>query len=214
MADSTQNPSGDPDAFRTLESMSEGRYRERGSVFHAVAFPVTGDEALRDALLDARRRHPKARHHCHAACFDGDPPPVRTGDAREPKGSAGLPILHALQKHRLVNAAVVVSRYFGGKQLGLPALTAAYHQAALDALAAGRIVVKLRLRRFDMDVPFVLRNDLFVLLRRIHAGDIAGEDLGDGRYRIALRAGRAGALLEALAGHPSLHACAVREVTD
>jgi len=209
----TQDHTGAPDTFRTLESISEGRYRERGSVFHAVAFPAAGDEAVRDALLDARRRHPKARHHCHAACFDGDPPLVRTGDAREPKGSAGLPILHALQKHRLVNAAVVVSRYFGGKQLGLPALTAAYHHAALDALTAGRIVVKHRLRRFDIDIPFALRNDLFVLLRRIHAGKFTGEDLGDGKYRIALRAGRAGAFLEALAGHPSLHACTAHEVT-
>ncbi len=59
----------------------------------------------------------------------------RAHDAGEPAGTAGPPILAVLRGARLVNALVVVSRYFGGTKLGKGGLARAYREAAGAALA-------------------------------------------------------------------------------
>ncbi len=53
-------------------------------------------------------------------------------DAGEPAGSAGLPILNALRSTEMVNAMLLVIRYFGGVKLGKRGLIDAYGDAALQ----------------------------------------------------------------------------------
>ena len=61
----------------------------------------------------------------------------------EPSGTAGRPILGAINSHELTNVLIVVIRYFGGIKLGTGGLVVAYKEAAQAAIASGVIVEKL-----------------------------------------------------------------------
>ena len=61
----------------------------------------------------------------------------RTGDDGEPSGTAGKPILAAIDAADLIGVIVVVTRYFGGVKLGSAGLVRAYRTAAERALGAG-----------------------------------------------------------------------------
>lgn len=105
----------------------------KGSRFLARAFRARDDGAARRAREEARSRHHDATHHCYAVR------PVR-GDARwdddgEPSGTAGRPILSAIEGAGLFDAAVVVVRWFGGTELGTGGLARAYGDAAGRALS-------------------------------------------------------------------------------
>src|SRR5690606_26622514 len=73
-----------------------------------------------------------ATHHCAAwRLRDGS---WRTIDAGEPSGSAGAPILTAIDGRELTDTVVIVTRYFGGTKLGIGGLARAYAEAAAAAL--------------------------------------------------------------------------------
>jgi len=110
----------------TLKSLSEGYYMERGSKFHAYAFPVQTEDEVHSILQALKKEHPKARHFCSALRLYPDASLERSNDDGEPSGSAGRPILGQLVKHDLTNVFVVVVRYFGGTKLGIPGLIEAY----------------------------------------------------------------------------------------
>ena len=58
----------------------------------------------------------------------------------EPSGTAGLPILNIIEKGKLSNIVVIVTRYFGGILLGTGGLTRAYSDATIGALENAKIV--------------------------------------------------------------------------
>lgn len=73
-----------------------------------------------------------ATHHCYAyVTMDGQ----KSSDNGEPAGTAGLPILQAINHAQLSNVVVVVERYFGGIKLGTGGLARAYGLAASQVLS-------------------------------------------------------------------------------
>ncbi len=120
----------------TLKSLSEGYYMERGSKFHAYAFPVQTEDEVNSILQSLKKEHPKARHFCSALRLFPDASLERSNDDGEPSGSAGRPILGQLVKHDLTNVFVVVVRYFGGTKLGIPGLIEAYKTSTANAINA------------------------------------------------------------------------------
>lgn len=105
------------------------------SKFIARASPCASvDLAL--AKVDECRRSldPKARHWCWAwrgALGSGE---SRCSDDGEPASTAGKPILAAIEGEGLYSTCIVVTRYFGGVELGTGGLVRAYGQSARDAL--------------------------------------------------------------------------------
>lgn len=123
------------------------------SRFLALVHPLECAGDLAPLLTGIRREHHKATHHCHAF-RTGHPartPRWGAADDGEPAGSAGLPILRAIEGSGLSDLAVVVVRWFGGVKLGTGGLARAYGGAACQALAACP-----RLERVDM-APLSLR---------------------------------------------------------
>jgi putative IMPACT (imprinted ancient) family translation regulator len=95
---------------------------------------VTSEGEARSRLAERQRERFDATHHCSAWILrDGS---RRVNDAGEPAGSAGLPILSVIDGADLVDAMVVVTRYFGGTKLGVGGLVRAYGDAAAAALEA------------------------------------------------------------------------------
>ena len=128
--------------FRTITGMSQGEYKEKGSRFYAFAFPVTNPEEVQGHLLDLKKQHHKARHHCFAYRLGPQGKEFRAYDDGEPKHSAGDPILGQILSFELTDVLIVVIRYFGGTKLGISGLIGAYREAARQALQAGTIAEK------------------------------------------------------------------------
>lgn len=83
------------------------------------------------AIIKANKEA-KASHNCWAyRSRDGY---ERFSDDGEPGGTAGRPILSALEAEGIVDGVALVTRYFGGTKLGTGGLTRAYGQAVRDAL--------------------------------------------------------------------------------
>lgn len=116
---------------------AEASLEVRRSVFYAHVARADDEAAARQVIAEARRRRPQARHHCSAFVVSvADANPVeRSSDDGEPAGTAGAPILAAVQAAALIDAVVVVSRIFGGVKLGTGGLARAYGQAAAQVIA-------------------------------------------------------------------------------
>lgn len=116
-----------------------GEYKDRGSKFYAYAYPVYSEEDVKIHLTKLRKKHYDARHHVYAYIIGPDKASWRANDDGEPSGSSGKPIHGQLLSYDLTNTLIVVVRYFGGTNLGIPGLINAYRSAAKDAIEAGKI---------------------------------------------------------------------------
>ena len=72
-----------------------------------------------------------ATHNCWAYRIDGD---YRSSDDGEPAGTAGRPILAAIDGQGCDRVMVVVTRWYGGIKLGAGGLVRAYGGAAAECL--------------------------------------------------------------------------------
>ena len=143
------------DHFRTLASPSEFRQKIERSEFLGIAFSVSSDEDFHAELKKIEKRDFDATHHCWAfRLFANGDPRQRSSDAGEPSGTAGKPILSAIEGAGLFDAAVVVVRWFGGVKLGSGGLVRAYHDTAAKTLASAAIRDRYVCERFTVIVPF------------------------------------------------------------
>ena len=124
------------DAHRTVAERATASFEVRGSEFLGHVAPVTTvDEA--EAFVEAvRAEYADATHNVPAYRVRADPFQEYASDDGEPSGSAGKPALNVLQGEDLENVAVVVTRYYGGTNLGVGGLVSAYGRAVKDAVAA------------------------------------------------------------------------------
>lgn len=114
----------------------------KGSRFVATVVPVTDEAAARAVVREIEAELPGATHHCWALRLHR-PALDRAVDAGEPSGSAGRPILAALVGRDVVDACVVVTRWFGGTKLGVGGLVRAYGGAAAAALDLAPLVPRV-----------------------------------------------------------------------
>ena len=123
------------DHYISISAPSEGEYKDRGSKFIAYALPLNDEFHLSELLQEVKNQHPKARHYCFAYRLGVDMYNFRTNDDGEPSGTAGKPILAAIDSHKLSDILVIVVRYFGGTKLGVSGLINAYRSATNNSLS-------------------------------------------------------------------------------
>lgn len=140
-------------AYTTLRAQGESKYEDRKSVFLGFAHPVkTEGDAL--AFIEAvRKKYSDAKHHVFAYSLRENSI-ARFSDDREPQGTAGLPVLESLKRADIVDAVVVVVRYFGGTLLGTGGLVRAYSAAAQDAVRNAGIIVYDLYSSFEITVSY------------------------------------------------------------
>lgn len=131
-----------PHSYLSLESLSEGLYKEKGSKFISYAVPCHTEEESKIHLINWKKMHHQARHVCYAYRFGVHTFHTRANDDGEPNNSAGAPILGQIQSFELTNVLIGVVRYFGGTKLGVGGLIHAYRSAAREAIEAGKIIPK------------------------------------------------------------------------
>lgn len=101
------------------------------SKFVAILFPLDDADKFKAILTDIAKQHPKAKHIVYAYRVNEK---SKSCDDREPKGTAGHPLLELLYKKELNQVALVVVRYFGGTKLGASRLLRTYLQAGINAV--------------------------------------------------------------------------------
>jgi uncharacterized YigZ family protein len=121
----------------------------RKSRFLAQAAPMT-DAAAAMAFIAAVSDN-AATHNCWAWRVGQD---YRFNDDGEPAGTAGRPILQAIDGQRLDRVAVVVTRWFGGIKLGAGGLVRAYGGTAAECLRRAAQVPIVAMARVALDCGF------------------------------------------------------------
>lgn len=125
--------------YTTLAGEGEAEFTEKKSVFIGHAAPVRSEEEAQAFVKKYRNQYMDARHNVWAYLMKGEIV-ARYSDDGEPQGTAGVPVLDTIRKSGVTDAAVVVTRYFGGILLGAGGLVRAYSHTARLALEAARII--------------------------------------------------------------------------
>lgn len=160
MSFTTLSPSPDPAAFWRASSVIEG------SEFLAFAIRADSPEEAQQARETLRGRYPDATHHCWAYQIGER---YRFSDDGEPGGTAGSPILKAIQGQGLDHTLCAVARYYGGVKLGTGGLARAYGGVASECLRlAAFTLVRPRWRGF-VSVPYEHLSALYHLLGQYDA---------------------------------------------
>ena len=144
----------------------------RKSRFLARAAPV---ESVDAALAFFARVHENdATHNCWAYRIGAS---YRFNDDGEPGGTAGRPILQAIDGQALDRVAVVVARWFGGIKLGAGGLVRAYGGTAAECLRVAERVPIVELERVRVRCDFASAATLHARLAELGASK-AGETFG------------------------------------
>jgi len=153
------------DEYRTIQAKSEGLYKEKGSKFIALAFPVKNEDEIKTILQELRKSYYDARHHCYAYRLEPNKKKYRSNDDGEPSGSAGKPILGQLLSFDLTDILIVVIRYFGGTKLGVSGLINAYRTAAREAIENSLILTKTEQVVYKIRFDYVKLNDVMKIIK-------------------------------------------------
>lgn len=132
--------------------------RELGSKFLGFLFFCKDEGEFKKELDHLKTKYSDASHYCYG--FRVDPTTIIefSSDDGEPSGTAGLPILNQLKSFDVVNAGIVVLRYFGGTKLGKPGLIAAYGETAKLCLQETSLKEIQQVQLFKIEYPYSLEN--------------------------------------------------------
>jgi uncharacterized YigZ family protein len=185
-------------SYRVPAAPAAAELREKGSRFLARLEPVADEMTARQQIAAFAAEHRDATHCCWAWRL-GWPPHERSHDAGEPGGTAGPPILRALQTAELSDALLLVARWFGGTKLGKGGLVRAYGGVARAAVGAAALATRLRRVELTLEVPYAQVGSVQRLLRPPLV-ELVGESYGASvRLVLAVAEERLPGLRDALA---------------
>lgn len=146
------------------------------SQFIAALAPVFSNEEARAFIKRIRDEFPDASHHVPAYIIGGGNSfSEYCSDDGEPQGTAGRPALTVLRGSGLGDAALVVTRYFGGTLLGTGGLVRAYTEAAQLAVNAARRARRVQVHTVLLAIPYNLLERIRLIAPR-HNGEILDEE--------------------------------------
>ena len=117
--------------YRALLAITKATTEVKKSRFLAIAAPCDTPEQAMRFVADASDA--SASHNCYGYKMGPD---VRSSDDGEPSGTAGRQILAAIEQAHMDHVVCLVTRHFGGPELGVGGLGRAYRTAAAAALDA------------------------------------------------------------------------------
>jgi putative IMPACT (imprinted ancient) family translation regulator len=198
-------------AYTTLSAPHSLTLEVKKSKFVATAWPVASTEGALKLISGAG--DPAASHNCWALVAGAS---SRCTDDGEPAGTAGRPILGAIQAEHLDGVAVLVTRFFGGTKLGTGGLVRAYGAAARDCLRAAQRVTVQPASRVWLRAPLADVGSIYECLAGAGGARAGEESYGRGGGEVVLQAtvprAALGGLVAALASKTAGRAeCVVEE---
>ena len=123
--------------MKTIDRNYQATLEVMKSKFIAILMPLNNPDDFKIVLKDLSKEHSKAKHIVYAYKVGNK---TKSCDDREPKGTAGRPLMELLLKKELDNVALIVVRYFGGTKLGAGRLLRTYVQAGVNVINSAMIV--------------------------------------------------------------------------
>jgi len=156
-----------PEQIKTLKDLRQLSYKEKSSEFIAIVYPVDNEETTFNYLNEIRKKYYDASHHCYAYKLKSGE--EKFSDDGEPKGTAGIRILNAIQHFDLSDILAIVVRYFGGTKLGVGPLGKAYYRASIDVLNISEILTKTLYQSVMIEVDFNFINHVHRIINQYSA---------------------------------------------
>ncbi len=167
------------DSYKTIKSIVGAELKEKGSRFICRAKPAFTREDAENYIASINKKFYDATHNCYAYNIGfGENNVSRFNDDGEPAGTAGKPILQAIESRQLTDIVVVVTRYFGGTKLGTGGLVRAYGGAAMLALDKAEIRIEYLKTHMDILYNYQFSNLVRNLIDKYKA-DIEATDYGE-----------------------------------
>jgi uncharacterized YigZ family protein len=166
------------DEYLTISKHGKYEYKELGSKFIGLTFPVHNKEEIDDILHSNSKQYYDATHHCFAYRLGTEGTNFRFNDDGEPNSSAGKPILGAIDSIGVTDTLVIVNRYFGGKKLGVGGLITAYSTASKESLKISQIITKTIYYQITFSFEHNLINPVMHSIEK-YAAKIADQKYGD-----------------------------------
>ena len=158
------------DSYRTIKTLSQGIFKDKGSKFISFAYPVSEQESIKPIIDDLKKKYHDARHYCYAYTIGYQRENYRVNDDGEPSGTAGKPILGQINSACLTNVLIVVVRYFGGTLLGTSGLINAYKCAAADAINSAEITELFVKDYYQIKFPYESLSQVMKILKEENTG--------------------------------------------
>ncbi|MBX0322404.1 IMPACT family protein [Halomicroarcula sp. F13] len=140
--------------YRTVAERAEARFEVQGSEFVGRVAPVETVAEAEAFVADVREAYADATHNVPAYRVRASPFREYSSDDGEPSGSAGKPVLNVLQQREIENVVAVVTRYYGGTNLGVGGLARAYGRAVKDGVDAAGVVESVPHEHFTVTVEY------------------------------------------------------------
>ncbi|WP_417441165.1 YigZ family protein [Idiomarina sp.] len=181
-------------------SEKEVEIEVKGSRFIACLAHTPNADSAAEFLAVIRKRWPKASHYCSASLFSApnNSQSMAYSDDGEPSGTAGRPMLMALQNRGVGEVTAIVVRYFGGVKLGTGGLQRAYTDATVAALAELEKEQRVFKQRFQLNFAYTDQGDVEPLLLEANAEMESSEYEESVRLKVLLRPVNVGALQKKL----------------
>jgi len=167
------------DSYISLVRLAQAEIKVQRSRFFATAAPATDKTAARSLIDSVAKQYHDCRHICYGwrLGIKPDLEEIRN-DAGEPSGTAGEPILKAIQQADLTYCIVIVARYFGGIKLGTGGLSRAYGAAARAALESAEHRTVLLGKEFILHFSYPFQKTVDHILKQ-HLGRTLAEEYTD-----------------------------------
>lgn len=165
----------------TLAASATLTLEVKHSRFIAHAAPVTTPDAA--LAFVAQVGDPDATHNCWAYRIGSE---YRSSDDGEPAGTAGRPILAAIDGQGYDQVVVVVTRWFGGIKLGAGGLVRAYGGAAAECLRTAQRRALIEMREVWLASPFDELGNVHAALAAFSVEKL-GENFDEHGARLHLR---------------------------
>lgn len=120
--------------FGNKDTIHTTQTEVKKSKFISYIKKIENEAEATEFINQIKKKHYDASHNCSAFVLGKKKEIIRSSDDGEPSGTAGKPMLDVLVGSDIVNIVAVVTRYFGGTELGRGGLTRAYSGAVLAGL--------------------------------------------------------------------------------
>lgn len=172
--------------YITLKKQGDALFTEKRSEFIGYACPVSSEREALEFIASIKQKHADARHNVWAYTLRENNT-TRFSDDGEPHGTAGIPVLDVLRKPGITDAAIVVTRYFGGILLGAGGLVRAYSKAASMAVEAAGTAFIEELLSVTLRLSYSDNARCELIIASVPHGDAGVNFAGDVETTLLLR---------------------------
>lgn len=118
------------------ESGRGSKYIMKKSIFIPTIYKIADKEQAEQLIKKTKDEFKKASHNAFAYRVGNPIEWEESSDDGEVKGCAGVPLMNLLKAQELTNTLIIVTRFYGGINLGAGGLIRSYSKCASELIIA------------------------------------------------------------------------------